>query len=86
MEGIHSIFVAVGDFLHHVPEVVWSALIAASVAFFTTTLSNRNSRAQLQMQLDATARREKIEREMALRRDVYLPATEAITRASASLG
>lgn len=86
MEWIHSICVAVGDYLHRVPDVVWAALIAASVAFFTTTLSNRNSRKQLQMQLDATARREKIEREMALRRDVYLPAAEAITRAHAALG
>jgi hypothetical protein len=78
--------VAIGLWFQHVPDVVWAALIAAGVAFFTTTLSNRNSRKQLQMQLDATAQRQKVEREMALKRDVYLPAVEAITRAHALLG
>ena len=74
MEWMHSGWVAVGAGIQSIPNVVWAALIAAGVAFFTTTLSNRNSRKQLQMQLDATERREKIEREMALKRDVYLPA------------
>jgi hypothetical protein len=72
--------------LSHVPDVVWAALIAAGIAFLTTRLSNRNSRQQLQMQLDHDARQKNREREMALRRDVYLPALEAVTRCSAALG
>lgn len=74
------------ELLRRVPDVVWAALIAAGVAFLTTTLSNRNSRRQLKMQLDSNALRQKEEREMALRRDVYLPAAEAITRANSLLG
>jgi hypothetical protein len=83
---MQCIFAAIGSWLHGIPDVVWAALIAAGIAFLSNFLSNRNSRKQLQMQLDATAQREKIEREMALRRDVYLPAIEAITRAQAMLG
>jgi hypothetical protein len=69
----------------HIPDVVWAALIAAGVAFFTTTLSNRNSRRQLGMQLDSDALQQKLEREMALKREVYLPATEAVVRSQSAL-
>jgi hypothetical protein len=69
-----------------VPDVVWAALIAAGVAFLTTTLSNRNSRKQLQMQLSHSARERDRDRTMALRRDVYLPALEAVVRAHGALG
>jgi hypothetical protein len=68
-----------------VPNTVWAALIAASVAFVTTTLSNRNSRKQLAMQLDHNARQQKSEREMSLRREVYLPAMEAVSQIQASM-
>jgi len=74
-----------GSMFHHVPETVWAALIAAGVAFLTTTLSNRNSRKQLQMQLTHNAGQQKQEREMALRRDVHLPVIEAIVRARTEL-
>jgi hypothetical protein len=74
------------DALHRVPDVVWAALIAAGVAFLTTTLSNRNSRKQLKMQLDSSAQHQKLEREMALRRDVYLPVAEAIPRMNGCIG
>ena len=71
------------DWIHHVPDPVWAALIgaiiASGVSFVVTILSNRNSRKQLQMQLDENARQRDRERTMTLRRDVYLPATEAIT-------
>jgi hypothetical protein len=72
--------------LHHVPDTVWAALIAAGVAFFTATLSNRNSRKQLRMQLDSSATQQRLEREMALKRDVYLPTVEAVARIQGALG
>jgi hypothetical protein len=72
--------------LHHVPDVVWAALIAAMVAFTSTVLSNRNSRKQLQMQLNNNALQRDRERAMALRRDVYLPAAEALARVQGALG
>jgi hypothetical protein len=70
----------------HVPDTVWAALIAAGVAFFTTTLSNSNSRKQLRMQLNSNALQQDRERAMALRRDVYLPAAEALARCQGALG
>lgn len=76
----------IGYLLSRVPDTVWAALIAAGVAFLTTTLSNRNSRKQLQMQLSHSARERDRDRAMALRRDVYLPAIEAVTRTHGALG
>ena len=72
--------------LHHVPDVIWAALIAAFVAFGSTWLSNRNSRKQLRMQLASTALQQDRDRTMALRRDVFLPATEALARLQGALG
>jgi hypothetical protein len=72
--------------LQHVPDVIWGALIAALVAFTSTVLSNRNSRKQLRMQLDSNARQQDRDRTMALRRDVFLPATEALARLQGTLG
>jgi paraquat-inducible protein B len=72
--------------LRQVPDVVWSAIIAAGIALFVTMLSNRNSRKQIKMQLDETARQRESDRAMTLRRDVYLPAIEAVVRAHGALG
>ncbi len=72
--------------LHHVPDVVWAALIAALVAFISTVLSNRNSRKQLEMQLNNNAQQRDRDRAMSIRRDVYLPAAEAVARAQGALG
>jgi hypothetical protein len=74
------------DALRHVPDVVWAALSGAGLAFISTVLSNRNSRKQLQMQLNHDAAQKDRERAMALRRDVYLPATEALARLQGALG
>jgi hypothetical protein len=73
-------------FLRQVPDVIWSAIIAAGIALFGTMLSNRNSRKQIRMQLDDTARQRESDRAMTLRRDVYLPAIEAVVRAHGALG
>lgn len=71
---------------HYVPDVVWGAFIAAVASYITARMTNRNSRTQLQMQLTADATQRDRERTMALRRDVYLPAAEAIVRAQQALG
>jgi hypothetical protein len=71
---------------NRVPDTIWSALIAAGIAILVMLLSNRNSRRQLQMQLDHTATQRDRDRAMALRRDVYLPAVEALVRSQAVLG
>jgi hypothetical protein len=74
------------DHIPDIPDVVWAAIIAALIAWFTTFLSNRNSREQLRMQLHDGAEQRDRERAMALRRDVYLPTIEAIVRAQGALG
>jgi hypothetical protein len=78
------------EWLHHVPDVVWAALsgavVASGISLFTTILSNRNSRKQLRMQLQDNGLQRDRDRAMALRRDVYLPASEALTRMQAALG
>jgi hypothetical protein len=80
------VFASLVAALHHVPDVIWGALIAALVAFTSTALSNRNSRKQLQMQLASTALQQDRDRTMTLRRDVFLPATEALARLQGALG
>lgn len=72
--------------LSEVPGVVWGAVLAALIALGAAVLTNRNSRKQLQQQLDHDAQQRDRERAMALRRDVYLPAAEAMVRAQQSLG
>lgn len=72
--------------LHYVPDVVWGAFIAAVASYITAKMTNKNSRTQLEMQLTADANQRDRERTMALRRDVYLPAAEAIVRAQQALG
>jgi hypothetical protein len=73
-----------------VPSVVWGAVLGASIAgiisYITTRATNKNSREQLRMQLANDALQRDRERTMALRRDVYLPAAEAIVRAQQALG
>ena len=93
MDTVHYVGVLIGDAwsgfvaaLHQVPDVVWAALIAAGVAFVSTWLSNRNSRKQLRMQLASTAQQQDRDRTMSLRRDVYLPAVEALARLQGALG
>jgi hypothetical protein len=73
------------------------ALLTAIGSFVASWFSNRNSRAQqktqlqhasdqLKVQLQHTADQRDRDRAMALRRDVYLPAVEAIIRSHGSLG
>lgn len=74
------------EWLHRLPDVVWGALTGAGIAFISTLLSNRNSRWQLRMQLDHSAKQEDRKRSLDLRRDVYLPAAEAIAKAQNAIG
>jgi signal transduction histidine kinase len=80
MEWINAILSA------HVPDAIWAALIAAAVAITSTQLANWHSRKMMRMQLrDGSLQRDR-DRAMSLRRDVYLPAAEAIVRIQAALG
>lgn len=63
-----------------------TALIAPVVAVWGVILANRSSRRQLGMQLKDSREQATAAREFAMRRDVYLAAAEAITRANAIFG
>lgn len=67
------------DQMIKVPDVVWSAIIASIMTQFGVLLVNRNSRHQQRDALRNDALQRDREREMSLRREVYLPAAEAIT-------
>jgi hypothetical protein len=59
---------------------IGGALAAGGIALLAVWLSNKNSRRQLAMQLLADKHQRERDRNMAVRRDVYIPAAEAISR------
>jgi hypothetical protein len=63
-----------------------AAALSAVVSFVSSRLSNRNARQQLETQLKHDAEQRDRDRAMTLRRDVYLPAIEAVVRSHAALG
>jgi hypothetical protein len=65
-----------------IPDTVWGALAGSILTLTGVFLTNWNSRKQLGMQLEHSARQEDRKRYMDLRRDVYLPAAEAIMRSN----
>ena len=65
--------------LKEIPNVVWSAIIASLITLSGVWLSNRNSRNLQQNQLRHDAERRNSERELALRKEVYLEALESIS-------
>lgn len=68
-----------GEFLSQIPDVVWAALLAAFLALSGVLVTNRSSRIQKLAELQHDAAQRNREREMALRRDVYLGAAESIS-------
>jgi hypothetical protein len=70
----------------HIPDVVWAAVISSVLAITGVILANWHSRKLLRMQLEADATQRDRDRMMALRRDVYLPAAEALTVLQTCMG
>ncbi len=65
--------------------VVGAALVAGSIALVAAWSGNKNSRRQLAMQLMADKQQRERDRSMAVRRDVYIPAAEAISRIQSAI-
>lgn len=63
-----------------------AAILSSILSFVASTRSNRNARKQLERQLRHNAEQQNRERGMSLRRDVYLPAVEALVRSQGVLG
>jgi uncharacterized membrane protein len=70
----------------HIPDAVWAAIAASGITLFGVYLANKNSRTQLRMQLDASAKESGRQRHFEMRRAVYLDAAEAIARAQNVVG
>jgi len=72
-----------------VPTVVWasisSAIIASGITFSGVLFTNWNSRKQLEATLEHETTQKDREREMSLRKDVYLKSAEAIYKGQVQL-
>ena len=69
------------EWLASIPDVVWAALLASLLTLSGVLLANRDSRMRQIAELKHDVSQRNREREMALRRDVYLRAAEVISRA-----
>lgn len=80
----------VNDFLKSIPDVVWAAIIASLIAIVGTLggvlLTLWDNRKRLTAQLTHDAKQRDREREMEIRREVYLAAAEAVAEAQERLG
>ncbi len=68
-------------YLSKVPDAVWAAIIASLLTFGGVWLTNRGNNKRLLEQLKHDAIERVRERQMSLRREVYLKAAEAISKA-----
>jgi len=64
--------------LASIPDVIWAAIIASGLTFLGVTISNRANRKCLLMQLNHASQQKDKERELQIRKDVYMEAAEAI--------
>jgi hypothetical protein len=75
-----------GLYVLTIPPVVLGAVLAALIASFSSWHSNKKSYRQLRMQHDHDAEQKSLERQMALRKEVYLEAASWATDVLSSAG
>lgn len=80
MQNDQETIILAVNLIKQIPDVVWAAIIACALTSIGVFFTNRNSRIQQQAGLRHDSEQRDREREMSLRRDVYLKATEAITK------
>ena len=69
---------AVSDLTTQIPGEVWGALVGAFIALGGVMLTNRTNREQWITSLRHDAQQRDREREMALKREIYIPAAEGV--------
>lgn len=69
------------SYLSKIPDVVWAAILASILTFGGVLLTNIGNNKRLLAQLRHDAEEKSRERQMSIRREVYLPAAEAISKA-----
>src|SRR3546814_20413118 len=74
------------ELLKEVPDVVWSAVIASVITLAGVMLSNWSNTQRLMRQLAHDAHEKEKERSSAMRRDVYLKATEEMATVGSYFG
>lgn len=81
---------SVASLFNQIPPVVWSGFLAAACTATITVigihLTNRANDKRLERQLQADRRAKKLDREMNMKREIYLTATEAIHEAMSAIG
>ena len=74
------------EFLISIPGVIWSGVVGALIALFATWLQNRAHLRRQREQLIHDAEQRRLDREMTMRREVYLAAAEAAAKLQEYLG
>lgn len=69
-----------------VPDVIWSGAIASLITLSGVWVSNRNSRKLQLTRLKHEADQRNLEREMSLRKEIYLEAMESISNSIVRIG
>ncbi|PRE09676.1 hypothetical protein [Burkholderia multivorans] len=86
MHAFAIIVTAVLDWLKLVPNVVWSGIVGSLVTVVGVLFTNLGLSKRHREQLAHSARESAVEREMDLRRDIYIPAIEATVVAFSAIG
>lgn len=74
------------EFISKVPDTIWAAIIASLITLGGVLLSNLDNRKRLKEQLIHDSNQRDREREMAIRREVYFAAAEAVAVSQERLG
>ncbi|MBU9573489.1 hypothetical protein KTE35_13560 [Burkholderia multivorans] len=69
-----------------IPDAVWSGIVGSLITVLGVLITNLGLSRRHTQQLDHDTRQKAIEREMELRRDIYIPAIESISLAFTTMG
>lgn len=86
MEKLVDVLNMVVRYLDKVPSNFWGIILGALFTILGIHLTNRANDSRLQQQLEHDRNLKNREREMSLRKDIYLAATEAISAGLISIG
>ena len=74
------------DVLSRIPNVVWSGIVASLITVLGVLVTNAGLSNRHRQQLAHSASESTVEREMELRRDIYMPAIDATVIATSAIG
>jgi hypothetical protein len=80
------IFAAIIDIIEKLPQSFWGGFVAIIAAFGTTILTNRSNYRRLEAQFAHDLHLRKLERELEIRKEIYMAAAEAFAVGVISIG